>query len=313
LADIVVAGHICLDLIPQILTGGDWAPGKLIETGPLTASTGGAVANVGLALEKLGQPTRLIAKVGRDSLGDAIRATLENQRTGLSSRLGTATSTSYTVVLSPPNRDRTFLHHPGGNNEFGAEEVRPQDLIGATHFHFGYPPLMARMYETPDELARVFQTAKAAGLTTSLDMALPDPESTAGRANWGAILNAALPFVDLFLPSEEELELIGGQIPTGFAGELTVKCGDRGLLHRGEITPCFPANVVGTTGSGDATIAGILYGFVRGWDLKHCLVAGCAVGACSTEAAGATAGIPTWEEVFRRFKLPVRATVETAG
>jgi len=312
LADIVVAGHICLDLIPQILTGGDWAPGKLIETGPLTASTGGAVANVGLALEKLGQPTQLIAKVGRDSLGDAIRATLENQRDGLSSQLGTATSTSYTVVLSPPNRDRTFLHHPGGNNEFGAEDVRPQDLIGATHFHFGYPPLMARMYESPEELARVFQTAKSAGLTTSLDMALPDPESEAGQADWAAILGAALPFVDLFLPSEEELELIGGQIPSGFAGELIVKCGDRGLLHRGELTPCFPANVVGTTGSGDATIAGVLYGFVRGWDLKHCLVAGCAVGACSTEAADATAGIPAWDEVAARFRLPVPATAETA-
>jgi sugar/nucleoside kinase (ribokinase family) len=312
LADIVVAGHICLDLIPQILTGGDWAPGKLIETGPLTASTGGAVANVGLALEKLGQPTRLIAKVGRDSLGNAIRTTLENQRDGLSSRLGTATSTSYTVVLSPPNRDRTFLHHPGGNNEFGAEDVRPEDLIGATHFHFGYPPLMARMYRSPDELARVFRTAKRAGLTTSLDMALPDPESVAGRADWAAILGDALPFVDLFLPSEEELELIGGQIPTGFTGELIVKCGDRGLMHRGETTPCFPANVVGTTGSGDATIAGILYGFSRGWDLRDCLTAGCAVGACSIEAADATGAIPTWAEVAERFTLPIRATVETA-
>jgi sugar/nucleoside kinase (ribokinase family) len=168
------------------------------------------------------------------------------------------------------------------------------------------------MYESPSELARIFQTAKAAGLTTSLDMALPDPESVAGRADWAAILGAALPFVDLFLPSEEELELIGSQIPSGFAGELIVKCGDRGLLHRGEMTPCFPANVVGTTGSGDATIAGILYGFTRGWDLKSCLVAGCAVGAFSTEAADATAGIPTWEEVSRRFKLPVPAKVETA-
>jgi len=312
LPDIVVAGHICLDLIPEIKSGGDWSPGKLIETGPLTASPGGAVANVGLALEKLGQTTRLIAKVGNDSLGDTIRAILENQRVGLSERLATAASTSYTIVLSPPNRDRTFLHHPGGNNEFGAQDIRPEDLVGATHFHFGYPPLMARMFESPDELAQLFQTAKAAGLTTSLDMALPDPESAAGRADWAAILGAALPFVDLFLPSEEEMELIGGQVPTGFQGELIVKCGDRGLIHRGEMTPCFPANVVGTTGSGDATIAGILYGYSRGWDLKDCLIAGCAVGACSTEAADATGSIPTWAEVAERFKLPIRATAETA-
>jgi sugar/nucleoside kinase (ribokinase family) len=73
-------------------------------------------------------------------------------------------------------------------------------------FHFGYPPLMKRMYENDGvELADIFRRVKARGLTTSLDMALPDVNSPAGRANWPAILRNVLPYVDVFLPSLEEI------------------------------------------------------------------------------------------------------------
>jgi sugar/nucleoside kinase (ribokinase family) len=49
------------------------------------------------------------------------------------------------------------------------------------------------------------EKARSAGAITSLDLALPDPESPAGRADWRAILSAALPHTDLFVPSLEEL------------------------------------------------------------------------------------------------------------
>jgi len=76
-------------------------------------------------------------------------------------------------------------------------------------FHFGYPPLMERMYANDGiELATIFQRVKALGLTTSLDLSMPDPSSAAGRANWHAILGATLPYVDVFLPSAEEILLM---------------------------------------------------------------------------------------------------------
>src|SRR5262250_1268016 len=55
------------------------------------------------------------------------------------------------------------------------------------------------------ELAAIFQRVQALGLTTSLDLSMPDPNSTAGRANWHAILGVTLPHVDVFLPSAEEI------------------------------------------------------------------------------------------------------------
>ncbi len=42
-------------------------------------------------------------------------------------------------------------------------------------------------------------------MTTSLDMAMPDPNQPSGRADWEAILAKTCPFVDIFMPSIEEL------------------------------------------------------------------------------------------------------------
>ncbi len=54
--DAVVAGHLCVDVIPQIPPIADpsnfLAPGRLTETGGMVLSTGGSVSNTGLALHK---------------------------------------------------------------------------------------------------------------------------------------------------------------------------------------------------------------------------------------------------------------------
>jgi sugar/nucleoside kinase (ribokinase family) len=54
----------------------------------------------------------------------------------------------------------------------------------------------------------MYRRAKATGVTTSLDMALPGVDTPAGRADWPTILRRTLPYVDVFLPSFEELMLM---------------------------------------------------------------------------------------------------------
>jgi sugar/nucleoside kinase (ribokinase family) len=65
--------------------------------------------------------------------------------------------------------------------------------------------------------------------------------------------------------------------------------------------PCFATTVVGTTGSGDATIAGFLLGLLRGMTPEATLSAACAVGACNVEAADAISGIRSWPETMERI------------
>jgi sugar/nucleoside kinase (ribokinase family) len=218
----------------------------------------------------------------------------------------------------------------------------------------------------------MFQRIKAKGITTSLDLSMPDPASAAGRADWSAILSATLPYVDIFIPSAEEILLMLrrpvfeqlaaqskhsklldiitpamimelGQALLDMGTKIVgIKIGERGLylrtanaatlvqMGRGGVAdvaawaerelwaPCFATQVAGTTGSGDATIAGLLMGLLRGMPPIEALATACAVGACSVEAVDALSGLKSWPETAKRMasgwpRLPLALEQSQAG
>ncbi len=346
----VVAGHICLDVIPNLghVPSGQFGtlfrPGHLISTGSAEFATGGSVANTGLALHTLGVPTQLVAKIGDDSFGQQILELVGPELTHCIA-ISHEESTSYTLIISAPGFDRIFLHFPGANDAFCAADINCDLLAEAHLFHFGYPPIMRLMYEENGaELVAVFQQAKATGVTTSLDMALPDPASPSGQVDWREILQQTLPYVDLFLPSIEEilfmlrrelyeevkqadiieavtpalLESLSDEILAMGVKMLVIKLGHRGLFLRtagaGTLAgmgrarpeepagwadkmfwaPCFQVEVVGTTGAGDAAIAGFLGALLRELSPEQALTMAVAVGACNVEAADALSGLQSW-------------------
>jgi len=211
----VVAGHLCLDVIPTLDVGTErkafsvmFRPGGLTVIGPVILSTGGPVSNTGLALHKLGVSTQLMGKIGDDPFGQIVLRLIAAYDPHLTQGMvvDPSVNTSYTIVISPPDVDRFFLHYPGANDTFSAGDVRYDVVSQASLFHFGYPPIMRLMYtDNGVQLTEIFRRAKATGVTTSLDMAVPDPSSEAGRADWRRILQATMPFVDVFLPSVEEM------------------------------------------------------------------------------------------------------------
>ncbi len=353
----IVAGHICLDVIPTLLGTGDFEstfrPGRLLEAGTAVMATGGAVSNTGLAMHKLGINTRLMGKIGPDLFGQAILGVVKSYGEHLADGMHTVPgeASSYTIILNPPNVDRIFLHCPGANDTFGADDIDYDALHQTDLFHLGYPPLMKRLYQHEGaELIKIFRQAKSTGVTTSLDMAMPDPTAPSGRANWPAILRGVLPSVDLFVPSIEEMLLMlypdtFREVSTGaasitpplasrIAGELLsmgakvvmLKAGHLGLYLRtageaalaelgrarpGEVVrwanrefwaPVFQTQVVGTTGAGDATVAGFLSALLRGLLPAAAATMAVAVGGCNVEAADAVSGIRSWEETLARVE-----------
>lgn len=212
----IVAGHICLDVIPTLFNTGDFEstfrPGRLLEAGPVVIATGGAASNTGISLHKLGVDTQLMAKIGQDLFGQATLNVVKSyggDHLANGMRRVPDEASSYTIILNPPQIDRIFFHCPGPNDTFGADDVDYDLVAQATLFHFGYPPLMKRFYQNNGaELVDMFKRAKATGATTSLDMAMPDPTGPSGQADWLVILRAVLPYVDLFLPSLEEILLM---------------------------------------------------------------------------------------------------------
>jgi sugar/nucleoside kinase (ribokinase family) len=359
---IIVAGHLCLDIIPAMTpsVGGLaslLAPGQLVDVGPATLCTGGPVSNTGLALHRLGVPVALMGKVGDDIFGQAVLDLVRRQGPDLAGGMIVARGehTSYTLVISVPGIDRVFLHCPGANDTFGAADIRYDRLRGAKVFHFGYPPLMRRMFaDGGSELASLLERVKREGLTTSLDMAMPDLASPAGKIDWPALLGRVLPHVDVFAPSYEEILFLidrpafermlarrrdGGLLCDGRdltrvsdrllamgAAVVLLKLGDQGLYLRTSddaarlavmgagrpadgqawrgremLGPCFQVNVAGTTGSGDATIAGFLTALLEGMDPRRAVTSALAVGACNVEAPDALGGIIPWQKVQARI------------
>jgi len=240
---VVVAGHICLDIIPSFEprhtpSGALITPGKLVNVGPALLSTGGAVSNTGLALHRLGVSTSLMGKIGDDLFGGAILDVIRSRDPHLAAGMVVSADapSSYTIVISPPGIDRSFLHCPGANDTFGPEDVDINRLQGVQIFHFGYPPLMRRMHiDGGSELAQLMRKVKQAGITTSLDLAHVDQDSPAGRIDWRALLRQVLPHVDFFLPSLDEVFSIlqpqrFRQAADRYAGDFMADV-DAALLH----------------------------------------------------------------------------------
>jgi len=208
---VMVAGHICLDIAPRFgahLKGGFneiLVPGKLINVEEAVLCTGGAISNTGLAMAKLGADVLLNGKVGDDGFGEIIKR-LVGEEKARTFKTVAGENSSYTVILAIPGVDRIFLHNPGTNNTFVADDVDYKAVKDCVLFHFGYPPLMERMFENDGVmLAEIFRKVKKLGVTTSLDMSLPDPASQSGQVDWRKILEKVLPFVDIFVPSIEEI------------------------------------------------------------------------------------------------------------
>src|SRR5258708_20202473 len=100
-----------------------------------------------------------------------------------------------------PSAARVVIHVPGCSAILGADDIREDAGEWVRLFPFGYPPLMERMYaDNGAELATIFRRVKTMGITTSLDLSMPDPNSAPDRADCRALLRATVSSLRLFLP-----------------------------------------------------------------------------------------------------------------
>jgi|HubBroStandDraft_2_1064218.scaffolds.fasta_scaffold02652_3 sugar/nucleoside kinase (ribokinase family) len=333
----VVAGYLCVDLTPALAEG--WPPpGGLAEAGDLHFSCGGAVANVGSALWRLGCPARLIGLVGDDRLGEIAIQLLQPLGDQSAIRIAPGQVTSYSIVIAPEGFDRAFLISPGANAVFTSADVRDEDLKDSCWLHFGYPPAMpAISADGGRELADLFHRARQRGLRTSLDFC--SISGAAAQTDWQTVLRNCARAVTVFAPGIEELRVALRQPPRG-AGDigdvrslagmlfsmgfsiLAIKLGTSGLYlattddganlagwqfgpewrARELMAPCFRAHEVNATGAGDCAIAGFIASIVAGSGPEQALTIAAAAGACSVETWDASSGVPSMAELQARIE-----------
>jgi sugar/nucleoside kinase (ribokinase family) len=305
---VLVAGHLCIDITPELTSVPELVPGQLYEIGPAQIALGGCVANTGLALAAAGIPIRVCSRVGNDPLGEIARRLLAEQGVPLDGIMTTAgATTSYSIVLQSPGRDRTFWHHPGANAAFTGREV---NLDGVDILHLGYPPLLPGLLaDNAAPLLNLLKEARRRQITTSLDLAVVDPRSRAAEVDWRGIFARIMPYVDIATPSIDDLtsalaivrtpddDLVEecahrlvkdgcavAVVSAGAWGAYAVSAGADRLAAAGPALSCVrsawsstadwvpaapPRNVVSTTGAGDAATAGLLYGLAHGIGIRR--------------------------------------------
>lgn len=301
--DVLVVGDLNADLI----LSGDATPAygqveKLLDDINLTIGSSAAIFACGAA--RLGLRTAFVGKVGDDTFGHFMVDALRSRgidTTGVV--IDPTIKTGLSVILSR-RTDRAILTYLGSIAALRYADIDPTLFQRARHLHLGSFFLLDALRPDVPEL---FKTARASGLTVSMDTNYDPSEQ------WDGNLLDALAQVDIFLPNETELlrivrqndvqpalDSLSARVPL-----IALKRGADGALAQQGSTiyraESIPVEVVDTTGAGDSFDAGFIYGHLNGWDVARSLRLGCICGALSTEISGGTGAQPTLSEALAKL------------
>ena len=299
--DCIVCGTCVADMLvrPVPLTQ-PLGAGRLFLVEPIELALGGIVCNSGTGLRRLGMRVAASSLVGDDLWGAEIRRRLEAEgiATGaLQTHPTLATST--TAALIDPSGERSFAHHVGAPQAIDLPFILKQRPHFATArlALLGYVGLLPGLEPV---LAGAVAAIRSAGCRVALE--------TGGNGGTLAEIAPCLPLVDIYVPSlleashqtglDDPRGIIECYREQGATGMLGIKLGTRGTLlspapDEWLDIPCLPAPglVIDTTGAGDAFLAGLLAGWLRGLPAREAGLLGAATAACCVTARGATAGL----------------------
>jgi sugar/nucleoside kinase (ribokinase family) len=292
-AGIMVADHVCTPIahVPSA--------GELVMAEGMLLTIGGCAANAAVDLAKMGVRAAVVGRVGTDVFGRIVVEMLREAQVDVSLVRATATAdTSQTLIVNVAGQDRRFIHTFGANGEFSAADIPLEKVASCKVLYLGGYLLMPRLEQA--ELVPVFAAARAKGVKTVLDVAIPRPGAYLSK------LDQLLPYVDVFLPNSHEGELITGVkepleqaeifrklgasttvITKGEGGAVLVR---EGLRLRAGV---FDVPYVDGSGGGDAFDAGYIYGLLNNLGPEDCLRVASALGASCVRAIGTTPGVFT--------------------
>ena len=238
---------------------------------------GGKGSNQAIGAARLGATVDFLTAIGDDPFGhDAIALWQEE---GVDARpVVTDASTMTAPILVEPTGENRIVVVPGALERLAPEHVDGfSDRIAAAD-------VCVVQLEIPVWTALyALEVAGAAGVRTILNPAPAPSEPIAPRC-------------DYVTPNETEAAAVHDAAAT-----LVLTLGEEGAELRGERIPAFPANVVDTTGAGDAFTAAFAVALAEGRDEREAVRWGCAAGSHMVEHPGVVPGLPTRDELERRL------------
>jgi sugar/nucleoside kinase (ribokinase family) len=277
------------DLIEDVVVWLSAEPNRGTDTDSIIQRTrGGSAANVAMFAALTGTESRFVGQVGNDALGQQLCSAL--QQAGVDVCVVSEGRTGSIVVLVQPNGERTFLTDRGVASHLSLVDASLMANVGILHV-----PSYSLVTEPLASTSLLYiKAAQSLGAVISLDASSTSVLEHFGVARYKSLIQSIQPQV--FLCNEDEAGLLGVGATQGMPGAAitVIKRGAHSTLaisqnnEHCEVTVTPVANIVDTTGAGDAFAAGFLPTFVATNDVEVAIARGHAVAARVLRSPGAT-------------------------
>jgi ribokinase len=219
----------------------------------VSLSAGGQGANVAAWVAALGGTARWLGKRADDPAGRLAAGLLGEHGVELAGPV-VPERNGIVVSLAQPDGARSMFPDRGVAVTLRPDELEPRWLEG-DHLHVSGYALLAEPVR--EAAVRAVELARRAGARVSVDLSSWSTIEAAGAPAFRALVESLAP--DVVFANEDEERVVGGRI--GGAAAWVLKRGAAGCSFDGDERAALPvAEVVDTTGAGDALAAGYLLG-----------------------------------------------------
>ncbi|HKH11896.1 MAG TPA: ribokinase [Rubrobacter sp.] len=294
MADVFVMGSINQDFVLKVERRPK--PGETVTDAVLSTHNGGKGANQAAAAALLGASVAFLGRVGDDGFGGPLVRALEDK--GVETALvaeapGSSTGTAFITVTADGENAITVA--PGANRR-----LAPDDVDAARGAIGGATVLVAQMEVPRETVARAVEVAGEVGTRVILNLAPPFE-----------VPRAVLEGLDVLVVNEHEAAFLLGEGVDGVDGAMAaaprlvslgpasvvVTVGADGAVfadgaNAGHV-PAPEAEVVDTTGAGDAFVGALAVRISRGDSLEEAAAYAARAGAAAVTREGAQGALPT--------------------
>lgn len=308
---VIVVGSLSQDIV--VSTPRLPVKGETIRGSNFGMFAGGKGNNQAMAAGRAGAQVTMVGRVGADSFGDMLIATLKKNNVDASHMVqDKEAGTGIAMITVDGDGDNSIVIAQRANLNLCDKDIEKAETV------VSQCKILLMQLEVPTE-ADTFaaKLARKHGTFVALN---PAPAPVDGKLPKELLEN-----VDVIIPNQTEAELMTGikvineESALAAAEELKklgpknviITLGELGALLAEDgkapvVIPSYTVNAIDTTAAGDAFCGALAAAYANGETLANAVKFGCAAGALATTKMGAEPSLPTKEEIEKLVLSPTK-------
>lgn len=303
--DLLTVGEVLIDMISE-----DY--GDDFECSTYKKYFGGSPANIAMNTKRLGISSLIASAVGKDSLGNFLINHL--QRAGIDTSYVEKLDYSTSMVLVTKSKKSPVpIFYRDADYHLNYDEKLEEAIRNSKIVHFSCWPISKE--PSRGTVEKIIEEARKNNNLICFD---PNyhPMIWEKEEDGIAYVKSVIGKVDIVKPSEDDAERLFGKDTPENQIDKFIKLGAKlvimtlgkegAIVSNGIETTRFSsmaAEVVDTTGAGDAFWSGFYAGIIKGYTIKEALSLGFAVSAYKLKYTGAVVDLPSLETIKEMYNL----------